>query len=106
MVERGDVWLVSFDPTVGREIKKTRPAVIVTPDELTGALSTVIVAPMTTGATPAPFRAELTFQRKHGRVLLDQLRAIDKERLIRRLGRLEGRTIARALEVLRQMFAE
>lgn len=106
MVERGDVWLVALDPTVGREIKKTRPAVVLSPADLNDALATAIVAPMTTGALPAPFRTEIEFAKRQGRILLDQVRSIDRARLVRRLGRLDGKAVSKALRVLRDMFAE
>jgi mRNA interferase MazF len=102
---RGEVWLVALDPTIGREIKKTRPALVVSPDELNSHLDTVIVSPMTTGALPAPFRVPLVFQGKKGLVLVDQVRAVDKERLLRRVGRISGRLLAQTLEVLQEMFA-
>ncbi len=86
MVARGDVWLVALDPTVGSEIEKTRPCVILSPPEMHDYLRTVTVAPMTTGSRPAPFRVPVTFQRKTGLILLDQLRTVDKSRLVRRAG--------------------
>jgi|SRR5271157_5327441 len=84
MVARGEVWLVTLDPSVGSEIRKTRPCLIVSPPEMHDYLRTVIVAPMTTGAGPAPYRIEVTFQGKRGRILLDQLRTLDKVRLVKR----------------------
>ena len=106
MVTRGDVWLVALDPTVGREIRKTRPAVVVSPDEINASLDTVIVVPMTTGASPTRFRIPVTFQSKRGLVLTDQLRAVARERLVRRLGRVPGKTLHQTLGVLQEMFAE
>lgn len=105
MVARGDVWLVSLDPTIGREIQKTRPCIVVSPPELNQHLSTVLVAPMTTGSHPAPFRVPIRFQGKSGLVLLDQIRAIDKARLARRLGKAPDQTLAATLRVLQAMFA-
>ena len=81
MVARGDVWLVSLDPTVGRKIQKTRPFVVVSPPEINNHLRTVLVAPMTSGSRAAPFRAPINFNGKSGLVLLEQLRAIDTARL-------------------------
>ena len=101
---RGDVYLVSLDPTKGREIKKTRPCVIVSPDELNAHLSTFIVAPMTTGGHPYPFRIPCRFQRKDGFVVLDQLRTVDRHRLVRRLGKVHGSTLLKILSILREMF--
>jgi mRNA interferase MazF len=106
VVERGDVWLVALDPTVGREIRKTRPAAVVSPNELNEALGTVIVAPMTTGAFEAPFRVSVRFQSRPGFLLLDQIRTIDRKRLVRKVGRLTGKTMAAALNVLQEMFSE
>lgn len=103
---RGDVFLVALDPTRGREIRKARPCLVVSPDELNGHLDTFIVAPMTTGGHAYPFRIPCRFQRTDGFVVLDQLRTVDRQRLARRLGRISRPTLARALGVLREMFAE
>jgi mRNA interferase MazF len=103
---RGDVYLVSLDPTQGREIQKTRPCVIVSPDELNAHLSTFLVAPMTTGGHPYPFRIASRFQKKDGYIVLDQLRTVDHARLVRRLGRVSSPTLSKALDVLQEMFAE
>jgi len=104
-VTRGDVFLVALDPTLGREIRKTRPCVVVSPDELNGALSTFIVAPLTTGSHPYPFRIPCRFAGKSGHVVPDQLRTIDRARLSRKVGRLSPSTLERVLGVLREMFA-
>ncbi len=106
MVARGDVWLVALDPTVGIEIEKTRPCVILSPPEMHDYLRTVMVAPMTTGSRPAPFRIPVTFQRKTGLILLDQLRTVDKSRLVKRAGGLSERTVADSLRTLREVFAD
>ncbi|MEC3765605.1 MULTISPECIES: type II toxin-antitoxin system PemK/MazF family toxin [Cupriavidus] len=106
MVARGDVWLVALDPTVGSEIEKTRPCVILSPPEMHDYLRTVTVAPMTTGSRPAPFRIPVTFQRKTGLILLDQLRTVDKSRLVKRAGGLSDRTVADTLRTLRELFAD
>lgn len=103
---RGDVFLVSLDPAAGREIRKTRPCVVVSPDELNEHLSTFIVAPMTTGGHAYPFRIACRFQKKDGYVVLDQLRTVDRRRLVKRLGRLTLATLARVLGVLQEMFVE
>lgn len=105
MVTRGEVWLVALDPTVGSEIQKTRPAVVISPPEMHDYLRTVIVAPMTTGARPAPYRIAVTFQGKRGLILLDQLRTLDKVRLIKRLGRISSPTLVSTLETLQKVFA-
>lgn len=103
---RGDVHLVRLDPTQGSEIQKTRPCVIVSPDELNGHLRTVIVAPMTTGGRAYPWRIRCRFQQRSGYVVLDQLRTVDRERLVKRLGALSGDTMAAVLGGLHEMFAE
>ena len=106
MVARGDVWLVALDPAVGSEIQKTRPCVILSPPEMHAYLRTVTVAPMTTGSRPAPFRVPVTFQRKTGLILLDQLRTVDKTRLVKRAGGLSDRIVADTLRTLREIFAD
>jgi mRNA interferase MazF len=103
---RGDVYLISLDPTTGREIKKTRPCAIVSPDELNEHLSTFLVAPMTTGGHPYPFRIPCRFDKKDGFVVLDQLRTVDRRRLVGQLGRLTPATLSKALGVLREMFED
>lgn len=104
-MKTGEVWLAQLDPTVGSEIKKTRPCVVVSPDEMNLHLRTVIVAPMTTGSRPAGFRIPLTFQGKQGLIVLDQMRTLDKIRLVKRLGALRPPTTALMLQTLQAMFA-
>lgn len=104
MVKRGEVWLVSLDPTVGYEIKKTRPCLIVSPPEMHDFLRTVIVAPMTTASRPAGFRVAVKFKGKDGLALLDQLRAVDKQCLVKRLGAVSNTALAAALATLREVF--
>jgi mRNA interferase MazF len=106
VIARGDVHLVRLDPTLGSEIQKTRPCVIVSPDELNAHLRTVIVAPMTTAGRPYPWRIKCRFQQRSGYVVLDQLRTIDRERLVQRLGALPNDTISAVLAGLQEMFAE
>ena len=106
MVTRGEIWLVALDPTVGREIKKSRPAIVVSPDDLNASLEAVIVAPMTTGSSNAPFRAPTTFEGKRGLILSEQIRSVDKQRLLRRLGRAPGKVLVETLKVLQEMFAD
>lgn len=101
---RGEVFLVELDPTRGREIRKTRPCVVVSPDELNDHLRTAIVAPMTTAGQPSPFRVNCTFAGKRGRIVLDQLRTVDRERLRKRLGALRADTLNEVLRVLGEMF--
>ncbi len=104
-VRRGDVFLVELIPTRGSEIRKTRPCVIVSPDELNTHLRTFIVAPLTSGQQAYPFRVSCRFQNRRGHVVLDQIRSVDRERLVRRLGRLSAPAIERSLSILQEMFA-
>jgi len=103
---RGEVWLVTLDPTLGSEIKKTRPCLIISPPEIHNYMRTAIAAPMTTGGTPAPFRIPLHFQGKNGLILLDQMRALDKQRLIRCLGTIDAATLRLTLSRLQDTFAD
>lgn len=103
-IRRGEVFLVNLNPTRGGEIRKTRPCVVVSPDELNAHLRTFIVAPLTTGGHPYPYRVSCRFGGKSGYVVLDQIRAVDQERLVRRLGRLPPIALGRALAVLQEMF--
>ena len=104
-VSRGDIFLVALNPTRGSEIRKTRPCVIVSPDELNSHLRTFIVPPLTTGGHPYPFRVRCTFDGKDGHVVADQLRAVDRERLVKQLGSLSEATLNELLGVLQAMFA-
>ena len=105
-IVRGEVWLIGLDPTIGSEIRKTRPCIIVSPPEMHDYLRTVMVVPMTTGSRPAPFRIPISFQKKNGLILLDQVRTLDKQRLVRRLGAVEAKTLRATLACLRDIFAE
>jgi mRNA interferase MazF len=104
-ITRGDVHLVRLDPPLGTEIRKTRPCVVISPDELNRHLRTVIVAPMTTGGHAYPWRIACRFQSRSGFVVLDQLRTVDSERLVKRLGRLSSGTTTAVLETLQEIFA-
>lgn len=104
-VVRGEVYLVRLDPTLGSEIRKTRPCLIVSPDELNENLHTAIVAPMTTGGQAYPWRVPCRFQNRSGHVALDQVRTIDTNRLLKRLGHLSPATIHKTLDALQEMFA-
>jgi mRNA interferase MazF len=106
VVHRFDVYLVSLDPTIGHEIKKTRPCTVVSPDEMNAHISTVIIAPMTTKGRPYPTRIPCRFRRKAGHVVLDQIRTIDKMRLVKKLGALAPATQKEVLSALSEMFAE
>jgi mRNA interferase MazF len=102
---RFEVFLVRLDPAVGVEIRKTRPCLVISPDELNRALRTVIVAPMTTRGQAYPWRVPVVFAERSGQVVLDQIRTVDEERLLRRLGTLDRATANRVLDVLAEMFA-
>ena len=102
---RGDVYLVSLDPTRGSEIRKTRPCLVVSPDELNRHLGTFLVAPMTTGGRSYPFRVPCSYRGKDGFVVLDQLRTVDRIRLVRGVGRLHADAMVKVLDVLQRMFA-
>ncbi len=104
-VARGDVYLVDLNPTRGGGIRKARPCVVISPDELNTHLRTFIVAPLTSGKHAYPFRSACRFRNRSGHVVLDQIRTIDRERLVRSLGRLPDRTMRRVLAVLQEMFA-
>ena len=104
VVPRFDVWLVTLDPTVGSEIRKTRPALVVSPDEMNAHIATVIIAPMTTKGRSYPTRVPCTFQGKSGKVVLDQLRTVDKARLVKRLGRLDAAVCKAVLDTLAELF--
>jgi mRNA interferase MazF len=104
-IARGQVYLVRLDPTLGSEIKKTRPCVIVSPDELNQHLRTVMVAPMTTGGRAYPWRPRCRFQGRAGFVVLDQLRTVDVERLLKSLGQLDSQIVLAILRTLQEMFA-
>ncbi len=103
-MKRFEVWLVNLDPTIGREIRKTRPAVIVSPDELNSHLQTVVIVPLTTGRA-YPFRIATKVEGKPGVAAIDQVRAVDKRRLVKRIGTLPAETAARLTDALMEMFA-
>jgi mRNA interferase MazF len=105
VVRRFDVYLVTLDPTQGHELQKTRPGLIISPDAMNLHIGTVIIAPMTTRGRAYPTRVPVTFQQKSGQMVLDQIRTVDTQRLIRHLGSIDTRTAARVLQVLRDMFA-
>lgn len=105
VVNRFDVYLVNLDPTVGSEIRKTRPCLVISPDEMNRHIRTVIVAPLTTGGKDYPTRVPCTFRRKKGQIVLDQIRTIDKARLVKKLGSIDPSTQLEVIMVLQQMFA-
>ena len=104
-VARGEVFLISLDPTLGGEIRKTRPCVVVSPNELNASLRTFIVAPLTTGSDAYPYRVACTFQGRSGHIVLDHVRTVDQVRLVKRLGSISPVVVGQALAVLREMFA-
>ncbi len=105
VIERFNIFLVRLDPTAGAETAKTRPCVVISPDELNRAVSTVIIAPMTKTRRGWPTRTEITFQGKTGEIALDQIRAVDKLRLVKRLGKLDSKTANAVLNTLGELFA-
>jgi mRNA interferase MazF len=106
VIKRFEVYLVNLDPTIGSEIQKTRPCLVISPDEMNRHIATVIVAPMTTQGRAYPTRISCQFQGKDGQIVLDQLRTVDKVRLVKRLGRISTTTQQEVLAVLAEMFAE
>ncbi len=105
-VKRFEVYLVALDPTIGHEIQKTRPCVVVSPDEMNRHIQTVIVAPMTTVKRDYPTRVACTFEKKSGQIVLDQIRTVDKKRLVRNLGAINRPARSKVLRILQEMFAE
>ena len=105
VASRFEVYLVRLDPAQGHEIRKTRPGVIISPDEMNRHIGTVIVAPMTTKSREYPTRVKVKFQGKSGQIVLDQIRTVDKTRLVKRLGRINRMTADRVLALLAEMFA-
>ena len=105
VVHRFEVYVVRLDPTEGREIQKTRPCLVLSPDEMNRHIDTVIVAPMTTKSRPYPTRVPVRFRRKTGQIVLDQLRTVDRARLVRRLGVIDQTAADRVLAVLAELFA-
>ncbi|RXT50468.1 growth inhibitor PemK [Bosea sp. Tri-44] len=106
MVKRGEIWLAALDPTIGSEIQKTRPCLVISPPEIHDHLRTVIVAPMTSGSRPAGFRVPVQFQGVDGLILLEQSRALDKQRLRKKLGSISDATLGQVLQTLRELYAD
>ncbi|WP_294394924.1 type II toxin-antitoxin system PemK/MazF family toxin [uncultured Sphingomonas sp.] len=104
-MKRGEVWLCTLDPTVGHEIRKARPCLIVSPDDLNQRLSTLIVAPLTSGSQPARFRVNVTFRGKDGLILPDQLRTLDRRRFVKQLGTIHEDALADVQRILIAMFS-
>ena len=105
VIKRFDVYLINLDPTVGSEIQKTRPCLVISPDEMNRFIRTLIVAPMTSKGTSYPSRVTCKFQGKQGQIVLDQIRTVDKSRLVRRLGKIDKQTQMEVLSILGEMFA-
>ena len=105
VAKRFDVYLVNLDPTVGSEIQKTRPCLVISPDEMNRNIRTVIIAPMTSAQKDYPTRASCTFRKKRGQIVLDQIRTIDKIRLIKKLGTIDSRTQLDVISILQRLFA-
>lgn len=106
VVQRFDVFWINLNPTVGREIQKTRPCLVISPDEMNRAIATIIVAPMTTKGRSYPTRVACSFQGKLGQIILDQIRTVDKTRLIKKLGQIRENEQRAVLDILSEMFAE
>lgn len=106
VVKRFEVYLINLDPTMGSEIQKTRPCLIISPDEMNNHIATVIVAPMTTRGRDYPSRVNCQFEGKSGQIVLDQIRTVDKSRLVKRLGKISSDTQTEVLAVLLEIFSE
>ncbi len=106
VVKKSEVWLVDLDPTMGSEIKKIRPAVIISPNQMNHNINTVIIAPMTTKKNNFPTRVEIVFDGKSGQIVLDQIRTIDKTRLIKKIGNINKSTQIQVTSILQQLFSE
>ena len=105
VVKRFDVYLVNLDPTIGSEIQKTRPCVVISPDEMNRNIRTMIVAPMTSAQKEYPTRVSCTFRKKQGQIVLDQVRTVDKARLIQKLGTIDSEAQLNVISVLQRLFA-
>ena len=103
--KRYEVYLISLDPTVGSEMKKTRPGVIISPDEMNQFINTVIIAPMTSNIRDYPTRLKVKFQHKEGQIVLDQIRSVDKQRLVKKLGSIDTSTASKLTKILIEMFS-
>ena len=105
VVKRFDVYLINLNPTVGSEIQKTRPCLVISPDEMNHHIRTVIVAPMTSAEKDYPTRVSCTFRKKQGQVVLDQIRTLDKSRLLKKLGTIDSKAQLEVISTLQRMFA-
>ena len=105
-IKQYDVYLINLDPTIGFEIQKTRPCLVISPDEMNRNIQTIIIAPMTTKSHGYPTRVKITFKRKTGWIVLDQIRTVDSKRLVRRLGRVTDDTITKVKTVIKEMLVD
>ena len=101
-----NVFLINLDPTIGREIKKTRPCLIISPDEMNKHIGTVIIAPMTTKSHKYPTRVSLTFKKKRGWIVLDQIRTIDKKRIVKHIGKITDKTVDEVKKIIKEMLVD
>ncbi|TGL76017.1 type II toxin-antitoxin system PemK/MazF family toxin [Leptospira yasudae] len=106
VISQYEVYLINLDPTVGHEIKKSRPCVIISPNEMNKTIGTIIIAPMTTKSRSYPTRVELTFQGKKGWIVLDQIRTVDKARLAKKLGRIDSKTVNKMKLIIKEMLVD
>ncbi|MDD2353467.1 MAG: type II toxin-antitoxin system PemK/MazF family toxin [Candidatus Caldatribacteriota bacterium] len=106
VIKQYDIFLISLDPTIGHEIKKVRPCVVISPNEMNDNISTIIIAPMTTRSHSYPTRIPIKFEDKKGWVVLDQIRALDRKRFVKKLGKLNKETILKVKRVLQEMLVE
>lgn len=106
VIHQYDIYLINLDPTVGLEIKKSRPCIVISPNEMNQFIGTVMVAPMTTRSRSYPTRVDLTFQGKKGAIVLDQIRTVDKTRLIQKLGSSDPKTIQKIKKVIKEMLVD
>jgi len=105
VINRFEVFLINLDPTVGHEIQKTRPCIVISPNEMNRHISTVIIAPMTTKGKKFPSRISCTFQGKNGQIILDQIRTVDKRRFVKKLGTISKKTQVKTISLLQELFA-
>jgi len=106
VINQYEVYLVDLDPTQGSEIQKTRPCLVISPNEMNHFINTIIIAPMTTKSHKYPTRIEINFENKNGWIVLDQIRTIDKSRLIKKMGKIDKKTIQKVKDTLREMLVE
>ena len=106
VIKQYEVYLINLDPTIGHEIQKTRPCLVLSPDEMNDNIRTVIIAPMTTKSHAYPTRIPVRFDKKSGWIVLDQIRTVDKARLVKRLGRISSREIAAVKDIIKQMLVD